>query len=48
MQAMQDRDGQYLMRGVIHVDDDYYRKELSAGRAGQGSENKVPFSRRKS
>ena len=43
MQAMQVRDSQYFLRGNIHVDDAYYGGELSGGKAGRGSENKVPF-----
>lgn len=43
MEAMQERDSQYLLEGIIHVDDAYFGGELSGGKAGRGSENKVPF-----
>jgi transposase-like protein len=43
MRAMQERDSQYFLRGIIHVDDAYFGGELSGGKAGRGSENKVPF-----
>ena len=43
MEAMQERDSQYLLKGIIHVDDAYFGGELSGGKAGRGSENKVPF-----
>ncbi len=41
--GMQERDSQYLPKGIIHVDDAYFGVELSGGAAGRGSENKVPF-----
>jgi hypothetical protein len=43
VQAMKERDGQYLLRGIIHVDDAYFGGELNGGKAGPGSEIKVPF-----
>ena len=43
MEAMKDRDGQYFLRGIIHIDDAYLGGELNGGKAGRGSENKVPF-----
>ena len=43
MQATQERDSQYLLNGIIHVADAYSGGELSGGKAGRGSENKVPF-----
>jgi transposase/transposase-like protein len=43
MQAMQERDNQYLLRGIVQLDDAYLGGELSGGSAGRGSENKVPF-----
>jgi hypothetical protein len=43
IQAMRERDGQYHLQGIIHVDDAYFGGELSGGKAGRGSENKVPF-----
>jgi hypothetical protein len=43
MQAMQERDSQYLLQGIIHIDDAYFGGELGGGKAGRGSENKIPF-----
>jgi len=43
MQAMQEREGQYHLQGIIHVDDAYFGGEINGGKAGRGSENKVPF-----
>ena len=43
MQAMQERDSQYLLRGIVQIDDAYFGGELNGGKAGRGSENKVPF-----
>lgn len=43
MQAMRERDGQYHLQGIIHVDDAYFGGELSGGKAGRESENKVLF-----
>jgi len=43
MEAMKDRDGQYFLRGIIHIDDAYLGGELNGGKAGRGSENKIPF-----
>ena len=43
MQALQGRDSQYLLQGIIHIDDAYFGGELSGGKAGRGSENKIPF-----
>ncbi len=43
MEAMKDRDGQYLLRGIIHIDDAYLGGEINGGKAGRGSENKVPL-----
>lgn len=43
MQAMQERDSQYFLQGIIQVDDVYFGGELSGGKAGRGSANKVPF-----
>ena len=43
MQAAQERDSQYLLNGIIRVDDAYFGGELCGGKAGRGSENKVPF-----
>ena len=41
--AMQERDSQYPLQGIIHNDDAYFGGELSGGKAGRGSENKIPF-----
>ncbi len=41
--AMQVRDSQYLLQGIIHIDDAYFGGDLSGGKAGRGSENKIPF-----
>jgi hypothetical protein len=38
---MTERDEAYLLRGKIQMDDAYLGGELSAGRAGRGSENKM-------
>ena len=43
MQAMQERDSQYLLQGIIHIDDAYFGGELSGGKADRGSENRIPF-----
>ena len=43
MHSMQQRDDHYLMGGLVQIDDAYLGGELSAGKAGRGSENKVPF-----
>ena len=43
MQAMVERDAQYTLSGDVHVDDAYLGGELAGGKAGRGSENKVPF-----
>ena len=43
VEAMKDRDGRYLLRGIVHIDDAYFGGELNGGKAGRGSENKVPF-----
>ena len=43
MQAMVERDAQYTLSGNIQVDDAYLGGELTGGKAGRGSENKVPF-----
>jgi hypothetical protein len=41
--TMQRRDGRYLLAGIVQIDDAYFGGELSGGKAGRGSENKVPF-----
>jgi len=43
MQAMAERDTLYRLDGEIQVDDAYFGGELPGGKAGRGSENKVPF-----
>ena len=43
MQAIQEREGQNHLQGIIHVDDAYFGGEINGGKAGRGSENKVPF-----
>ena len=43
MQAMSERDSAYTLEGEIQVDDAYLGGEFTGGKAGRGSENKVPF-----
>lgn len=43
MQAMAEREERYVLEGQIQVDDAYLGGERSGGKAGRGSENKVPF-----
>jgi transposase-like protein len=43
LRAMTERDEAYLLRGKIQMDDAYLGGELSGGRAGRGSENKIPI-----
>lgn len=43
MQAMAERDARYTLQGDVQVDDAYLGGERSGGKAGRGSENKVPF-----
>jgi len=43
MQAMAERDARYTLAGQVLVDDAYLGGELAGGKAGRGSENKVPF-----
>ena len=43
MQAMVERDGKYTLCGNVQADDAYLGGELAGGKAGRGSENKVPF-----
>ena len=42
-QAMADRDSTHRLSGAIQLDDAYLGGERSGGKAGRGSENKVPF-----
>lgn len=44
MEAMSEREKKYTLGGQVQVDDAYFGGELSGGgKAGRGSENKVPF-----
>lgn len=43
MQAMAEREDRYVLEGQVQVDDAYLGGERSGGKAGRGSENKVPF-----
>lgn len=43
MQAMAERDSRATLDGAVQVDDAYLGGELPGGKAGRGSENKVPF-----
>jgi hypothetical protein len=43
MQAMAEREALYTLSGHVQVDDAYLGGELSGGKAGRGSENKIPF-----
>jgi hypothetical protein len=43
MQAMSECDAQYTLVGRVLIDDAYFGGELSGGKSGRGSENKVPF-----
>ena len=43
MEATKNHDGQYFLRGIIHIDDACLGRDLNGGKAGRGSENKVPF-----
>lgn len=43
MQAMTERESTYSLVGQVQVDDVYRGGELTGGKAGRGSENKVPF-----
>jgi len=43
MEAMSERDETYTLSGKVDIDDAYLGGELSGGKAGRGSENKVPF-----
>lgn len=41
--AMAQRDGAHRLSGAVQLDDAYLGGERSGGKAGRGSENKVPF-----
>ena len=43
MGAMSERETKYTLSGQVQIDDAYFGGELSGGKAGRGSENKVPF-----
>ena len=43
MTAMTEREGRYVLHGSVQIDDAYLGAERSGGKAGRGSENKVPF-----
>jgi transposase-like protein len=43
MQAMVEREARYTLKGNVQVDDAYLGGERTGGKAGRGSENKVPF-----
>lgn len=43
MQVMADREERYVLTGKVQVDDAYLGGERTGGKAGRGSENKVPF-----
>jgi transposase-like protein len=43
MHALKERDGAYVLRGKIQVDDAYLGGERCGGKPGRGSENKVPI-----
>ena len=42
LRAMADRDEVYLLQGKIQMDDAYLGGEHPGGKAGRGSENKIP------
>ena len=43
LRAMAHREESYLLRGKFQIDDSYLRGELAGGKAGRGSENKIPI-----
>ncbi|AHE97760.1 IS1595 family transposase [Thioalkalivibrio paradoxus] len=43
MQAMTEREERYTLSGTVQLDDAYLGGERTGGKAGRGSENKVPF-----
>ena len=43
MTAMATRDAQHRLSGAVQVDDAYLGGERAGGKAGRGSENKIPF-----
>ena len=43
LRAMTEREDAYVLRGKVQVDDAYLGEERCGGKAGRGSENKVPI-----
>ncbi len=43
MHAMSERDECYVLQGKVQIDDAYFGGECPGGKAGRGSENKVPI-----
>jgi hypothetical protein len=43
MKTMVERDALYHLEGHVQIDDAYLGGELTGGKAGRGSENKIPF-----
>jgi hypothetical protein len=43
LRAMSERDASYVLQGNIQIDDAYFGGERPGGKAGRGSENKVPI-----
>jgi hypothetical protein len=43
LRAMADREDVYLLRGKVQIDDSYLGGELPGGKAGRGSDNKIPI-----
>jgi hypothetical protein len=43
LRAMSERNDCYVLQGKVQMDDPYFGGELSGGKAGRGSENKVPI-----
>jgi hypothetical protein len=41
--AMNERDDCYVLQGKVQIDDAYFGRERPGGKAGRGSENKVPI-----
>jgi len=43
LRAMSEREESYILRGKIQLDDAYLGGERPGGKAGRGSENKIPI-----
>jgi hypothetical protein len=43
LRAMSERDDCYVLQGKVQIDDAYFGGERPGGKAGRGSENKVPI-----